>query len=230
LKNDKPQTIAIDGPAAAGKSTVGKAVAERLGYRYLDTGAMYRAVTWIALQRDVSIEDETAVTALTEAINIDITAPTDDDGRQYTVFVDGQDITWGLRRPEVDANVSAVSAYPGVRKALVLQQRRIAGRGEAVVVGRDIGTVVLPDADLKIYLDASPEERARRRYQERLAHGEAADYDAILRDMRRRDRLDSSRATAPLRPANDAVIVNTDGLNVEEVIDTVLNAVCQDPD
>lgn len=228
LKNDKPQTIAIDGPAAAGKSTVGKAVAEWLGYRYLDTGAMYRAVTWIALQRRVRIEDEAAVTALAETIDIDITAPTNDDGRQYTVFVDGEDVTWALRRPEVDANVSAVSAYPGVRTALVAQQRRIAGRGQAVVVGRDIGTVVLPDADLKVYLDASAEERARRRDQERSARGEKADYAAILRDMRRRDQLDRSRTTAPLRPADDAIIVNTDGLSVEEVIDAVMGVICQD--
>ncbi len=227
LKNQKPGIIAIDGPAAAGKSTVGKAVAERLSYRYLDTGAMYRAVTWIALQRGVDIQDEAAVTDLAGAIDIDITAPTDDDGRQYTVLVDGQDVTWALRRPEVDANVSAVSAYPGVRQALLAQQRRIAGRGEAVVVGRDIGTVVLPDADLKIYLDASAEERARRRYQERLARGEPADYEAILQDMRRRDQLDSSRATAPLRPADDAVIVNTDGLSVKEVIDTVMSVICR---
>lgn len=228
LKNQKPGIIAIDGPAAAGKSTIGQAIAERLSYRYLDTGAMYRAVTLIALQRGVPIQDEAAVTALAEALDIDITAPTDDDGRQYTVFVDGEDVTWGLRRPEIDANVSAVSAYPGVREAMVTQQRRIAGRGEAVVVGRDIGTVVLPDADLKIYLDASAEERARRRYEERLARGEKADYQAILRDMRRRDRLDSSRATAPLRPADDAIIVNTDGLTVEQAIDTVMDVICQD--
>ncbi|MFQ5594073.1 MAG: (d)CMP kinase [Anaerolineae bacterium] len=230
MEKHKPQTIAIDGPAAAGKSTVGQAIAERLGYRYLDTGAMYRAVTWIALERSVPIEDEPAVTTLAAAIDIDITAPTNDDGRQYTVFVDGQDVTWGLRRPEVDANVSAVSAYPGVRTALVAQQRRIAGRGQVVVVGRDIGTVVLPDAKLKIYLDASAEERARRRYQEQLARGEAADYAVILRDMRRRDRLDSSRATAPLRPADDAIIVNTDGLSIEEVVEAVMKVVCQDAD
>ncbi len=230
LEGHKPQTIAIDGPAAAGKSTIGKAIAERLNYRYLDTGAMYRAVTWVALQRHVDIQDEPAVTALAEAIDIDITAPTNDDGRQYTVFVDGQDVTWALRRPEVDANVSTVSAYPGVRHAMVVQQRKIAGHGRAVVVGRDIGTVVLPDADLKIYLDASVEERARRRYLERVERGEKADYEAILRDMRRRDQLDSSRATAPLRPAADAIIVNTDGLSVKEAISTVMDVVCRDCD
>lgn len=227
MKNQRPDVITIDGPAAAGKSTIGKAVAEKLGYRYLDTGAMYRAVTWIALQREVDVDDETAVTELSEHIEIDITAPTNDDGRQYTVFVDGRDVTWALRRPEVDANVSAVAAYPGVREAMVAQQRRIASDGDAVVVGRDIGTVVLPDAEFKIYLDASVEERARRRCKERLDRGENADYDAILRDMRRRDQRDSSRAMSPLRPADDAVIVNTDGLSATEVIDAVMEMVCR---
>lgn len=225
LNDRKPRIIAIDGPAAAGKSTTGEAIAEQLHYRYLDTGAMYRAVTWIALQREVDIQDEAAVTALAEDIEIDITAPTNDDGRQYTVFVDNQDVTWALRQPEVDANVSIVAAYPGVREAMVAQQRRIALQGEAVVVGRDIGTVVLPDADLKIYLDASVEERARRRYKERLERDEAANYETILHDMRQRDRLDSSRATAPLRPADDAVIINTDGLNIEQVVDQVMDVI-----
>lgn len=227
MSHRKPRIIAIDGPAAAGKSTIGKAIAERLGYRYLDTGALYRAVTWIALQRGVDVQSEAAVTALAESVDIDIIPPTNDDGRQYTVLVDGQDVTWALRQPEVDANVSMVSAYPGVRKALVVQQRRVAGRGEVVVVGRDIGTVVLPNADLKLYLDASVEERARRRYEERLARGETADYEAILRDMRRRDRLDSSRATAPLRPAQDAIIIDTGGLSVKQAIEKVMAVVCR---
>jgi len=225
LKNHKPRVIAIDGPAAAGKSTVGRAIARRLKYRYLDTGAMYRAVTWAALERGVPIDDEEAVTGLAESIDIDITPPTNDDGRQYTVFVDGRDVTWALRRPGVDGAVSRVSAYPGVRRALVVQQRRLAGRGRVVVVGRDIGTVVLPRADLKLYLDASVEERARRRHEERLARGESADYDRILHDMRRRDELDSSRETAPLRPAEDAIIVNTDGLSVQQVVDRVMELV-----
>ena len=227
MKRRKPKIIAIDGPAAAGKSTIGKTIADRLGYRYLDTGAMYRAVAWVALQRGIDIHDEEAVTALAETLDIDIVPPTRPDGRQYTVLVDGEDVTWALRRPEVDAVVSTVAAYPGVRKAMVTQQRRIAGRGKAVVVGRDIGTVVLPDADLKIYLDASVEERARRRYEERLQRGEPADYEAILRDMRRRDQLDQERATSPLRPAEDAVIVNTDGLSVEEAIEKVMQIIEQ---
>jgi cytidylate kinase len=225
LRDPRPKVIAIDGPAAAGKSTVGRAVAQRLGYRYLDTGAMYRAVTWAALERGIPVDDEAAVTRLAESIEIDITPPMEEDGRQYTVYVDGQDVTWALRRPEVDAAVSKVAAYPGVRHALVAQQRRLADRGGVVMVGRDIGTVVLPQADLKIYLDASAEERARRRYQERRARGEPADYEEILRDMRRRDEMDSSREMAPLRPAEDAVIVNTDGLSVEQVIERVMQLV-----
>lgn len=230
MNDHKPDIITIDGPAAAGKSTVGEAIAERLHYRYLDTGAMYRAVTWAALQLGIDIQDEAAVTAVAENINIDITAPTNDDGRQYTVFVDDEDVTWALRRPDVDAHVSVVSAYPGLRQAMADQQRRIADRGQAVVVGRDIGTVILPNADLKVYLDASVEERARRRYKQRLERGESADYETILHDMRQRDRLDSSRATAPLRPAGDAVIIDTDGLSVEQVIDQVMEAVCQASD
>jgi cytidylate kinase len=217
--------IAIDGPAAAGKSTIGQAVADRLGYSYLDTGAMYRAVTWAALERGIDTNDEAAVTKLAAQLDIDIAAATNDDGRQYTVYIDGDDVTWALRRPEVDAQVSTVAAYAGVRQALVKQQRRIARRGEAVVVGRDIGTVVLPDADVKIYLDASVEERARRRYEERLHRDDPADFDAILRDMRRRDARDRSRKTAPLKPAEDAVVIQTDGLSVEEVVACVMDVV-----
>lgn len=223
--------IAIDGPAGAGKSTVGQAVADRLGYRYLDTGAMYRAVTWAALQRGIDTDDQAAVTDLAADLDIDIvsaegTSEPADDGRQYTVYADGEDVTWALRRPEVDAHVSAVAAYPGVREALVKQQRRIAARGHAVIVGRDIGTVVLPNADVKIYLDASVEERARRRYRERLCQGgDEADFTAILRDMRQRDARDRSRKTAPLRRAEDAVVIDTDDLSIEEVVSRVMDVV-----
>jgi cytidylate kinase len=221
----KPSTIAIDGPAAAGKSTIGELLARRLGYLYFDTGCMYRAVTWVALERGIPIHDEAAITALAEELEIRVTPPTAEDGRQYTVYADGQDATWDIRRPEVDANVSPVSAYPGVRAALTAQQRRIAQRGRIVMVGRDIGTVVIPDADLKIYLDASPQERARRRYLELLARGQEADYEAILHDMRKRDTIDSQREAAPLRPAEDAVIVNTDGLSIAEVLKEVIKLV-----
>ncbi len=217
----KPSRIAIDGPAASGKSTVGKLVAERLGYLYFDTGVMYRAVTWACLERGVAIADEEAVTHLAEALRIDVTRPTVADGRQATVLVDGADVTWQIRRPEVDANVSPVSAYPGVRAALTAQQRRIGTAGRVVMVGRDIGTVVMPDAELKIYLDAAVEERARRRYAEILARGEQADYEAVLEGMRRRDVIDSTRATAPLRVAADAVVIDSTCLSIEQVVETI---------
>jgi cytidylate kinase len=218
----RPSTIAIDGPAASGKSTIGELLAQRLGYVYLDTGVMYRAVTWAALAHDTAIEDEAAVTALAERLKIDIVLPTIDDGRQYTVLADDQDVTWEIRRPKVNRAVSPVSAYPGVRAALSEQQRRIGHKGQIVMVGRDIGTVVLPDADLKIYLDATLRERARRRYRETLARGEPANYRQVLASVRLRDKIDSGRAAAPLRPAGDAVVVDTTLLSVEQVLDKVL--------
>lgn len=213
-----PKTIAIDGPAASGKSTLGKKLADDLGYLFIDTGVMYRAVTWAALQRDVAPEDEAGVTALAERCEIDIRPPSRGDGRQCDILADGQDVTWDIRRPEVDANVSLVSSYAGVRRALTAQQRRIGLRGKVVMVGRDIGTVVLPEAEAKIYLDASPEERARRRYLEILARGEGADYEEILEAMRARDAFDSSREMAPLCPAEDAIVLNSDGLDAEQVL------------
>ncbi len=214
----KPSTIAIDGTVASGKSTIGGLLAERLGYTYLDTGAMYRAVTWVALEDGIEIADEEAITGLAESVEINITLPTVDDGRQYTVYADGQDVTWQIRRAEVNANVSPVSAYPGVRKALTDQQRQIGGQGRIVMVGRDIGTVVLAEANLKIYLDAIVEERARRRYREILERGEEADYEEVLAAMRRRDKIDSEREAAPLRPAGDAIIIDTTELSIAEVL------------
>lgn len=213
----KVSTIAIDGPSASGKSTVGELLARQLGYLYFDTGVMYRAVTWAALDRGIPIEDEAAVTALAEALRIDVTPPSADDGRQYTVLADGADITWEIRTPEVNAAVSPVSAYAGVRREMVRQQRRVAECGQVVMVGRDIGTVVLPDADLKIYLDASVEERARRRWQEELARGDESDYETVLAAMRRRDEVDSNRDIAPLRAAEDAVVLDSTDLGIEEV-------------
>ncbi|MFH2104533.1 MAG: (d)CMP kinase [Chloroflexota bacterium] len=212
-----PNMIAIDGPAASGKSTVGKRLADSLGYLFFDTGVMYRAVTWVAIQKRVAIQDEQAVSALAGAIQIDVAQPSKDDGRACDVFADGVDITWATRSPEVDANVSVVSAYRGVREALTAQQRRIGLRGRVVMVGRDIGTVVLPDADLKVYLDASAEERARRRYNEILARDGQASYENILAGVRQRDEIDSNRAFAPLSVAEDAVVIDSDRLNADEV-------------
>jgi cytidylate kinase len=214
----KVSTIAIDGPAASGKSTIGELLAQHLGYLYFDTGVMYRAVTWAALSRDIPIEDEAAVTALAEQLHIDVVPPTVDDGRQYTVLADRVDVTWAIRTPEVNANVSPVSAYPGVRRALVAHQRRIAADGRVVMVGRDIGTVVLPDADLKLFLDASVEERAQRRWREARARGEEITYGPVLDSMRRRDEIDSHRAVSPLRVAHGAVVLDTTDLGIEEVL------------
>ncbi|OGN94148.1 MAG: cytidylate kinase [Chloroflexi bacterium RBG_13_50_21] len=211
--------IAIDGPAASGKSTLGHKLAQVLGYLYFDSGVMYRAVTWLAIQQGVDIRDETAITKLAEITNIIVRSPSIQDGRAYDVIVDSQDITWDIRRPEVDGNVSPVSTYAGVRKSLSAQQRRIGLGGNVVMVGRDIGTVVLPEADLKIYLDASAEERARRRYKELCQRGKQADYDAILQVILERDQIDSNRKVAPLRPANDAHILCSDGLDADQVLE-----------
>jgi cytidylate kinase len=177
---------------------------------------MYRAVTWVALQRGVPLE-EASLSLLVDQIEIDVRPPSQSDGRSSDVLADGEDITWEIRRPEVDANVSVVSASAHVRQALTPQQRRIGLRGNVVMVGRDIGTVVLPDAELKLFLDASVEERARRRFEENRERGQAADFETILQAMRRRDQIDSTRLIAPLRPAADAIILNSDGLDADQV-------------
>ncbi|MCQ3938953.1 MAG: (d)CMP kinase [Chloroflexi bacterium] len=221
-KTSPPSIIALDGPAASGKSTVGRKLADALGYLFFDTGVMYRAVTWLALQHDVDVNDEASITELAQTAQIDIRPPSKQDGRACDVLIGGRDVTWDMRSGDVDANVSVVSAYAGVRKALSDRQREIGLRGRVVMVGRDIGTVVLPGADLKVYLDASAEERARRRYDEIVARGEPADYDVILKKIIERDRIDSTRAVAPLRPADDAVIIHTDELDAEQVYRRVL--------
>ncbi len=217
--------IAIDGPAASGKSTIGALVAERLGYLYFDTGVMYRAVTSVALAERVAIDDERAVTKLAGRIHIDFQPPEIPDGRQFTVIADGRDITWAIRDKSVDANVSPVSAYPGVRRAMTAQQRRIGLRGRVVMVGRDIGTVVLPEADLKIYLDAIEEERARRRWRERIERGEQVEFAEVLKQIRRRDEIDSSRSVAPLKKAEDAVYLDSTGLSISQVLERVMEII-----
>ncbi len=214
-----PSIIAIDGPAASGKSTLGRRLADALGYLFFDTGVMYRAVTWLALQRSTDVNNEGAVAALVETAQIDVLPASQPDGRVCDVVVEGQDITWAVRGPEVDRNVSIVAAYRNVRRAMTEQQRRIGLRGKVVMVGRDIGTVVLPEADLKIYLDASAHERAHRRHKENKARGTDLDYDVILDTVLERDRIDSTRDVAPLRAAHDAVIIDSDKLSADEVFE-----------
>jgi cytidylate kinase len=220
-RNKTPAIIAIDGPAASGKSTLGRRLADTLGYLFLDTGVMYRAITWLVLQQGIAVEDEPAVTELAEQISIDVRPPSIHDGRPCDVIVDGRDITWEARSASVDANVSAVSAYRGVRKAMSDQQRRIGQRGQVVMVGRDIGTVVLPEADLKVYLDASATERARRRFDELRRRGVETTLNDVLSAVLERDRIDSTRDIAPLRVASDAILIDSEKLSAEEVFQEV---------
>jgi cytidylate kinase len=218
-----PSTIAIDGPVASGKSSIGKRLADRLGYLFFDTGVMYRAVTFLALRDLGSAQDSAAVTALAERAHIDVRPPTVDDGRDSTVLASLADspladITWLVRSRDVENSVSLVAAVPDVRRILTAQMRRVGQRGQVVMVGRDVGTVILPEADLKVFLTASVETRARRRFEEVAARGEARDYQEILDNLRERDRIDSSRAVAPLRPAVDAMVIDTTDKSLDQVI------------
>jgi len=233
--------IAIDGPAASGKSTLALRLSRRLKYLYFDTGVLYRAITWAALNQDIDTNNEEAVTNLAQTTRLDVRPPSQEDGRPNDILVDGQDVTWEIRSQQVEAFVSIVAAYPDVRRALMQTQRRVAFEAVkpavpaastggkmpsvsgVVMVGRDIGTVILPEADLKIFLDASVEERARRRCTELQDRGEHPDYDALLSAMRERDRLDSTREVAPLRPAADARILVSDGLDADQVLALIMS-------
>jgi cytidylate kinase len=221
-RRSRPRVIAVDGSAASGKSTVGRRLAAHLGYPFLDTGIMYRAITYAALQRGLDLSDDGAISRLAESTTMDVGLPAPGSDGAATITVDGEDVTAGLRRPDVEEAVSIVSRVPGVRTALVQKQREIAARRDIVMAGRDIGTVVLPRADLKIYLDASLEERAARRHREFARLGRDVSEDEVLKDIRRRDQIDSERAVSPLRPADDAVIIATDGLDLDQVMERVV--------
>ena len=215
--------IAIDGPAASGKSVAGTTVAARLGYRFYDTGAMYRAVTWLALRRGIDPDDGDRLMRLADSIIISVREGTPGTIEPTPVLLAGEDATPHLRDDDVEANVSFVSRVPGVREALVRIQRELASEGRVVMAGRDIGSVVLPDADLKVYLDASREVRARRRAAQMREAGLTADVEALVADLARRDGIDSSRAASPLTAAPGAVIINTDDLTLAEVVQRILN-------
>ena len=214
-----PITIAIDGPAGSGKSTLGALLAADLGYLYFDTGVMYRAVTLEALEHGLEIQDEEAIGQLAQRVRIDVQQPSVDDGRDYDVLINDEDATWKIRSDAVNANASPVSTYGAVRDAMTKQQQRIARENKVVMVGRDIGTVVVPDADLKIYLDASIEVRAQRRYKELMDRGITADYYEVLKSLQNRDDIDSNREIAPLKIAVDARIIQSDCMSIQDVLE-----------
>lgn len=220
-----PRVIAVDGSAASGKSTVGRRLAAHLVYPFLDTGIMYRAITYAALQRGIDLSDDGALARLASSVTMDVGLPSPGSDGAATITVDGEDVTGRLRGPDVEEAVSLVSRVPAVREALVRKQREIAARREIVMAGRDIGTVVLPDAGLKIYLDASLEERAARRHREFAQLGRDVSEAGVLADIRLRDQIDSEREVSPLRPADDAVIVETDGLTLDQVMEKVIRLV-----
>jgi cytidylate kinase len=217
-----PRVIAVDGSAASGKSSIGRRLAARLGYPFLDTGIMYRAMTFAAIDSSTDISDEAALGRLAQTAKISVSLAGSGSGSETVVSVDGRDVTSSLRRSDVEEAVSLVSRVPAVRDALVRQQREIAERKAIVMAGRDIGTVVLPRAELKLYLDASVEERAGRRHREFESLGRELTHDEVLGDLRRRDRIDTERDVSPLRPADDAVMINTDGLSLDEVMARVI--------
>ena len=214
-------TIAIDGPVASGKTTVGRIVAQELGCRFLDTGWMYRAVAYAGLRAGLDLHDQVEMTRLTESLTMQLV----ESERGERLLLDGEDITDRLHEPLVDQGASSVAAISGVRRALVHQQRSIAADGPIVMVGRDIGTVVLPHATTKIYLDASPEIRAKRRHEERKDAPGSPDYDDVLESLISRDRMDSERSDSPLHPADDAVIINTDNLDASETAGRIIDLI-----
>ena len=210
--------IAIDGPAAAGKSTVSKAVAKKLGYTYIDTGAMYRAFTEYCLRKGVDCQNEAECVKLIPEVEITLFP----DGK---VMCSGKDVTREIREPHVSGNVSYIASYKDIRLAMVEQQRKMAEKVSVVMDGRDIGTYVLPNADVKIFQIASVEERAKRRYLENQEKGIPCTYEEIVADVEKRDRIDSSRAFAPLKPAEDSIQLDTSNLNIEESIQAVLDII-----
>ncbi|MBE0480867.1 MAG: (d)CMP kinase [Dehalococcoidia bacterium] len=219
-----PKAITIDGPGAVGKNTVGSLLAKKLGYCFIDTGAMYRELTWKALKQEVDLADQERLSNLAAETEYRL-LQVDGNERDCVLLINGREVGAETRLEEVERSVSIVAMVPGVRTELVAKQRKLAAEAHVVMIGRDIGTVVLPDSDLKIFLLASPEERARRRYLELVEKGNKVEFEQVLADLKRRDKLDSERQLSPLQPALDAVIVDTDGKSVAEVLDRIIEII-----
>lgn len=214
----KSIAIAIDGPAAAGKSTVAKKVAERLGYTYIDTGAMYRSITYAALEANVDLNKEDEVYNVLEQMELDM-------NEKLQVFIDGKEVTDQIRTEEVSRNVSKVASYAGVREELVKRQKQMAAKRGVVMDGRDIGTHVIPDAEVKIFMIASAEERAKRRHKENLDKGFTSDYEQLKKEIEERDRIDMEREVSPLKKAEDAIELDTTSLSIEEVVNEIMRII-----
>ncbi|AJO18775.1 Cytidylate kinase [Bacillus paralicheniformis] len=219
---EKKLCIAIDGPAAAGKSTVAKIVAGKKSYIYIDTGAMYRAITYLALKKGVDLNDEAALTALLKESAIDLTVSP--EGEQK-VYIAGEDVTEAIRTDDVSNQVSIVAKYAGIREEMTKRQQQLAEKGGVVMDGRDIGTHVLPNAEVKIFLLASVEERAKRRFEENVKKGYNVNYETLAEEIRRRDKLDSEREISPLKKADDALEIDTTSLTIDEVAEKILQVV-----
>ena len=218
----KKMNIAIDGPASAGKSTIAKKVAEKLGYIYLDTGAMYRTLTYAALSNGSDLHDEEALHKLLQGIRITFSTA---ENEMQRVFLNEEDVTESIRSEEVTQNVSLVSSFAKVREEMVARQKSIARSGGVVMDGRDIGTVVLPDAEVKIFMTATAEERALRRYKENMAKGMTTSLEELTEDMKRRDHLDSTRTISPLKKADDAIVLDSTHLEIDEVVKRILGII-----
>jgi cytidylate kinase len=216
----KPQLIAIDGPVAVGKSSVGSLLAKKLGYVFFDTGMIYRAFTWKVLKSGTSPDDEQKLCQLANTTKFDF-VPSKEGNLSF--FVDGEDVSAKLLSSEIEELVPLIAKVAGVRQAMVSEQRKLAQRGKVVMAGRDISTIVLPWAELKIFLTASADERAKRRYNELLKRGQNSNMEIVLADLKRRDDMDIHRTVSPLRPAEDAVIINTENLRLEQVVDKIYN-------
>lgn len=219
----KISTIAIDGPVASGKTTVGMALSKELGYNFVDTGLMYRAVTWMSLFTGADLDNEKLVTEISRNINIDVKM--DNQSKESKIIVNGSDVTDQLRKRDVEAGVSIISGFSGVRSSMVDQQRKLASSGNIVMVGRDIGTVVVPDADLKIFLTASIEERSNRRHLEKTLAGELISLHQVREDTRRRDELDSGRSDSPLAIGSDAYVLETDDKDLGQVVQDIIHLI-----